>query len=101
VRCAILNSGNPVARIERAMPCYQFAARTEDSQVEKLGVMDLRHDGDALSFADAIIRDLMHTHPAVYGSWTLDIVEDERQVASVAFKATSELHAPSSSFAQG
>ena len=40
------------------MPYYQFVARTEDSQVEKLGVMDLRHDGDALSFADAIIRDL-------------------------------------------
>jgi hypothetical protein len=76
------------------MPYYQFVARTEDSQVENLGVMDLRHDGDALSFADTIIRDFNAYASGVYGSWTLDIVEDERQVASVAFKATSELHAP-------
>ena len=71
------------------MPYFQFIARTEDSQTENLGVVNLRHDGDALSFARAVIHDLMHTHPEVYGSWTLDIAEDERQVASVAFKATS------------
>lgn len=70
------------------MPYYQFVARTEDAQSENLGVMDLRHDGDAVSFAHGVIRDLMHTHSTVYGSWTLDIAEDERQVASVAFKAT-------------
>jgi hypothetical protein len=71
------------------MPYYQFVARTGDAQTENLGVMDLRHDGDAVSFGHGVIRDLMHTHPTVYGSWTLDIAEDERQVASVAFKATS------------
>ena len=71
------------------MPYYQFVARTGDAQSENLGVMDLRDDGDAVSFAHGVICDLMHTHPTVYGSWILDIAEDERQVASVAFKATS------------
>jgi hypothetical protein len=47
------------------MPYFQFVARTEDSQTENLGVMNLRDDGDALSFARAVIHDLMHTHPEV------------------------------------
>jgi hypothetical protein len=51
--------------------------------------MDLRHDGDALSFADGIIHDLMHTHPSVYGSWTLVVAEDDRPVASLAFAPAS------------
>ena len=67
------------------MPCYRFLARTEDHKTENLGVMELGHDGDALSFAGGIIRDLMHSHPAVYGGWTLDISEDDRAVATVAF----------------
>ena len=37
------------------MPYYQFVARTGDAQSENLGVMDLRDDGDAVSFAHGII----------------------------------------------
>jgi hypothetical protein len=65
-----LNSGNPVARIKRRMSYYRFIARTDDSRSESLGIMDLRHDGDARSFASRVIGDMMHTHPG--GLWHMD-----------------------------
>jgi hypothetical protein len=67
------------------MPNYQFFARTEDAHTENLGTMQLRDDANARSFGAGIIRGLMHSHPAVYGRWTLVVVEDNRAVANIPF----------------
>jgi hypothetical protein len=53
------------------MPYYRFVARTEDFHTEDdLGLMELRQDPEAVSFAGGMIHDLMHTHPEVYANWT-------------------------------
>ena len=67
------------------MPSYHFVARSDLRRDEDLGFMAMLDDADARAFARGIIRDLMHTHPAFYRTWTIDISEDERAVASIPF----------------
>jgi hypothetical protein len=67
------------------MPNYHFVARSDLPRAEELGLMAMLDDADARAFARGIIRDLIHTHPAFYRTWTIDISEDERAVASIPF----------------
>jgi hypothetical protein len=51
-------------------------ARTQDSQTESLGAMDLRDDADA--GRGKVFRYLISFAASGYGSWTHDIAEDDR-----------------------
>ena len=67
------------------MPSYHFVARSDRRRGEDLGFMAMLDDADARAFARRIIVDLMRSHPAFYQTWTIDISEDERVVASIPF----------------
>ena len=53
-----------------------IAVRTQDSQTESLGAMDLRDDADA--GRGKVFRYLISFAASGYGSWTHDIAEDDR-----------------------
>ena len=67
------------------MPSYHFVARSDLPRAEELGLMAMLDDADARAFARGIIRDLMYTHPAFSRTWTIDISEEKRAVASIPF----------------
>ena len=67
------------------MPSYHFVARSDRRRGEDLGLMAMLDDADARAFARRVIVDLMRSHPAFYQTWTIDISEDERVVASIPF----------------
>ena len=67
------------------MPSYHFVARSDLRRDEDLGFMAMLDDADARAFARGIIVDLMRSHSAFYQTWTIDISEDERVVASIPF----------------
>ena len=67
------------------MPSYHFVARSDLRRDEDLGFMAMLDDADARAFARGIIVDLMRSHPAFYQTWTIDISEEKRAVASIPF----------------
>jgi hypothetical protein len=68
------------------MPAYSFVVRNSDAtEIEGLGDMALADDGKALAFGKQVIRDLMREGAEQYGGWTMNVAQDERAVASIAF----------------
>jgi hypothetical protein len=70
---------------ERAMPVgYRYVIYSGDS-VEALGAMPLKDDDEARLFGVGVIRDLMENAAARSAAYTMDIIQGERAVASIAF----------------
>jgi hypothetical protein len=70
------------------MPAYSFLVRNNDAtEIEGLGGMTLAGDGEALAFGKQVIRDLLREGTGQYAGWTMNVAEDARAVASIAFDA--------------
>jgi hypothetical protein len=68
------------------MPAYSFVVRNSDAtELEGLGGMALADDGMAVAFGKQVIRDLMREGAEQYAGWTMNVAQDERAVASIAF----------------
>jgi hypothetical protein len=68
------------------MLVYNFIVHNNDANgIERLGDMALASDGDALAFARLIIRDLMREGAGEYAGWTMEVAQDERDVADIPF----------------
>jgi hypothetical protein len=66
------------------MLTYHFAVQS-DTKVEDLGFMGLDGDNAAAAFGEQIIRELLIEDPGKYTGWSMEIVEGERFVATIAF----------------
>ena len=63
---------------------YRYVIHSGDN-VEALGAMPLKDDGEARLFGVGVIRDLMENAAARYATYTMDIIQGERAVASIPF----------------
>jgi hypothetical protein len=51
---------------------YQFVIRVNGASFEDLGIMALAHDGEAFTFGNLVIRDLMDGDAAPCIGWIMD-----------------------------
>ena len=70
------------------MAGYLFVIRNAE-HTEELGGMDFADDAAAASFGNEVIADLMHRTAKQYTGWTMEIMDGERAVVSVPFKANA------------
>jgi len=67
------------------MPDYQFVLYDNGTWLEDLGVMALASDGEAFTFGNQVIRDLMREDAAQHIGWTMAINHNGRTVFSIPF----------------
>jgi hypothetical protein len=70
------------------MAGYLFVIRNAE-HTEELGGMDFADDAAAAAFGNEVIADLMDRTAKQYTGWTMEIMEGERAVVSVPFKANA------------
>jgi hypothetical protein len=77
-----------LATPEEAMPNYRFKVHDGGTGSETLGAAVLGDDGEALAFANRVIRELKHHDAKLYSkSWTIEVTAGKRGVASVPFNS--------------
>jgi hypothetical protein len=88
--CSILNrfTGRKLrlSAADRLMARYHFGMHNDDnSQSKDLGIQVLSSDIEAISFAERVIKNILHQSIDDYSEWSIDIAMDARVVASVRF----------------
>ena len=67
------------------MPAYRFALQNSGTKVEELGVMVLPSDGEAVAFAEQLVRDLA-CDPEREPGLAVTIIKSERTIRSIPIK---------------
>jgi hypothetical protein len=67
------------------MPHYHFTIYDDQSAPDNVGAMALPDDDSAWEFGEAMIRGLLAGDAGKYETWTMEITEGNRIVASIAF----------------
>jgi hypothetical protein len=72
------------------MPIYHFALYRGAAEAEKLGIMKLVDDAEALAFAKLIVRDMADDDRAQSDACSLDITDGNRAVGRISCAADLE-----------
>jgi hypothetical protein len=69
---------------------YRFSIHNADgSEREEVGLTALRDDVAALTFGNAIIRDLMNSDAAHYAGWAMNITKGGHAVCHLPFRSSA------------
>ena len=69
------------------MPSYRFSFRDRYGDCrEEVGWLALSDDDEALTFGEAIIRDLQGGHAMPYAGWTMYITKNARLIGRLSFR---------------
>jgi hypothetical protein len=64
------------------MSIYRFVLRVPGDQIEELGALLLRGDGEAVAFAESLVRDMVQGSPAQQGA-VMEVIDGERTVGRI------------------